>query len=77
MCRPIWEMQDRHINGQRGKIEALSWQVSLQEQAFEELHLQCSDLRRVLYSLQKQDMTSQRCTAAANVMSADVSALLK
>ena len=44
------------------------------KKAFEELHLQYSNVFRVLHSCQKQDMTSQQCTAAAN---SDVSTPVK
>ena len=43
------------------------------KKAFEELRLQYSNVFRVLHSCQKQDMTSQQCTAAANMMSAHLS----
>ena len=62
MCHPIWEMHGI------SKTEASSWQVKPGGKAFEELRLHYSNVFKVLHSRQKQDMTSQGCTAAANMI---------
>ena len=59
-----WPMQDRDIV----KVQA-------SRGGSKDGHLRYSNVLRVLHSLQKQDMTSHWCTAAADVMSAHPSSM--